>query len=50
MNVHATAEMAAEAYLDRLAERGVEHVFVNPGANFASIVEVLSRQPVSRCH
>jgi acetolactate synthase-1/2/3 large subunit len=44
MNVHAAAEITAEAYLRRLAERGVEHVFVNPGTDFASIVEALSRQ------
>jgi thiamine pyrophosphate-dependent acetolactate synthase large subunit-like protein len=50
MNVHATAEITAEAYPRRLAERDVEHVFVNPGTDFASIVEVLSRQPLSRCH
>jgi acetolactate synthase-1/2/3 large subunit len=37
-------EIAAEAYLRRLAERGVEHVFVNPGTDFAPIVEALSRQ------
>ncbi len=37
-------EIGAEAYLRRLAERGVEHVFVNPGTDFAPIVEALSRQ------
>lgn len=44
MNVHTTAEIAAEAYLRRLAERGIDHVFANPGTDFAPIVEALSRQ------
>jgi len=37
-------EITAEAYLRRLAERGVEHVFANPGTDFAPIVEALSRR------
>ena len=44
MNVNVTPEISAEAYLRRLYERGVEHVFVNPGTDFAPIVEALSRQ------
>lgn len=44
MDARATAEITAEAYLRRLAERGVEHVFVNPGTDYTSIVEALSRQ------
>jgi acetolactate synthase I/II/III large subunit len=44
MNVNVTPEISAEAYLRRLAERGVEHIFVNPGTDFAPIVEALSRQ------
>lgn len=43
MNVHTSAEISAEAYLRRLAERGVECVFANPGTDFAPIVEALSR-------
>jgi acetolactate synthase-1/2/3 large subunit len=39
-----TPEITAEAYLRRLAERGVEHVFVNPGTDFAPIVEALSKK------
>ena len=35
--------MAAEAYIARLGERGVEYVFANAGTDFAPIVEALSR-------
>src|SRR6202011_2141771 len=35
--------MAAEAYIARLAERGIEYVFANAGTDFAPIVEALSR-------
>jgi acetolactate synthase-1/2/3 large subunit len=35
--------LAAEAYLRRLGERGVEYVFANAGTDFAPIVEALSR-------
>jgi acetolactate synthase-1/2/3 large subunit len=38
-----TKNMAAEAYLSRLAERGIEYVFANAGTDFAPIVEALSR-------
>ena len=44
MNVNVMPEISAEAYLRRLYERGVEHIFVNPGTDFAPIVEALSRQ------
>ncbi|MCC6778580.1 MAG: thiamine pyrophosphate-requiring protein [Hyphomicrobiales bacterium] len=40
----APTESTAEAYLRRLAERGVEYVFANPGTDFAPIVEALSRR------
>lgn len=43
MNAHTSAEMSAEAYLRRLAERGIEFVFANPGTDFAPIIEALSR-------
>ncbi|MEA2937853.1 MAG: acetolactate synthase large subunit [Alphaproteobacteria bacterium] len=36
-------EMTAEAYLTRLAERGIDYVFANAGTDFAPIVEALSR-------
>ncbi|MGE0417042.1 MAG: thiamine pyrophosphate-requiring protein [Acetobacteraceae bacterium] len=35
--------IAAEDYLDALAAHGIEHLFVNPGTDFAPIVEALSR-------
>jgi acetolactate synthase-1/2/3 large subunit len=39
----ATKDMGAEAYLSRLADRGIEYVFANAGTDFAPIVEALSR-------
>ena len=47
MDAQTPVEISAEAYLRRLFERGVEHVFVNPGTDFAPIVEALSRQAQS---
>src|SRR5262245_9802319 len=38
-----TQEMTAEAYLGRLAERGIEFVFANAGTDFAPIIEALTR-------
>ncbi len=35
--------IAAEDYLEALAAHGVEHLFVNPGTDFAPIVEAFSR-------
>jgi acetolactate synthase-1/2/3 large subunit len=35
--------IAAEEYLDALAAHGIEHLFVNPGTDFAPIVEAYSR-------
>ena len=35
--------IAAEDYLDALTVHGIEHLFVNPGTDFAPIVEALSR-------
>jgi acetolactate synthase-1/2/3 large subunit len=43
MNAHVSAEISAEAYLRRLAERGIEYVFANAGTDFAPIIEALSR-------
>src|SRR3954463_14110566 len=37
--------MAADAYIARLGERGIEYVFANAGTDFAPIVESLSRNP-----
>ncbi len=43
MNIQQTTKKTtAEAYLERLAERGVEYVFANAGTDFAPIVEALS--------
>src|SRR5437764_10179534 len=36
-------EMAADAYIARLGERGIEYVFANAGTDFAPIVESLAR-------
>ena len=38
-----STEMAAEAYLSRLGERGIEYVFANAGTVFAPVVEALAR-------
>ena len=35
--------MAAEAYIRRLGERGIEYVFANAGTDFAPIVEAISQ-------
>lgn len=35
-------EISAQAYLARLAERGIEYVFANAGTDFASIIESLA--------
>jgi acetolactate synthase-1/2/3 large subunit len=37
------ARIAAEDYLEALAANGIEHLFVNPGTDFAPIVEAFSR-------
>lgn len=36
-------EIAAEAYLARLADRGIEYVFANAGTDFAPIIEAIAR-------
>jgi acetolactate synthase-1/2/3 large subunit len=36
-------DMAAEAYLSRLGERGIDYVFANAGTDFAPIVEALAK-------
>jgi len=35
--------IAAEEYLDALAANGIDHLFVNPGTDFAPIVEAFAR-------
>ena len=37
------SRIAAEEYLDALAAHGIEHLFVNPGTDFAPIVEAFAR-------
>ena len=41
-------QMSAEAYLGRLAARGIEYVFANAGTDFAPIIEALSPQVAPR--
>lgn len=36
-------EISAEAYLSRLADRGIEYVFANAGTDFAPIIEAITR-------
>ncbi len=43
MDADAQPEIAAEAYLGRLADRGIEYVFANAGTDFAPIIEALAR-------
>ena len=38
-----TGRIAAEDYLDALSAHGIEHLFCNPGTDFAPIVEAFSR-------
>ena len=47
MATDTTQQTAAEAYLTRLADRGIDYVFANAGTDFAPIVEALSRSPGS---
>src|SRR4051812_41517234 len=37
------ARIAAEDYLDALAAHGIDHLFCNPGSDFAPIVEAFAR-------
>src|SRR5262245_34517233 len=39
----ANTRMTAEAYLGRLADRGIEYVFANAGTDFAPIIEAMTR-------
>ena len=41
--VASTGRIAAEDYLDALAAQGIEHLFCNPGTDFAPIVEAYAR-------
>jgi acetolactate synthase I/II/III large subunit len=39
----ASQQMSAEAYLGRLADRGIDYVFANAGTDFAPIIEAMTR-------
>ena len=41
-------DITAEAFLSRLAERGIEYVFANAGTDFAPIIEALSRNAATQ--
>jgi acetolactate synthase I/II/III large subunit len=43
MDSEPQTRIAAEDYLDALAAHGIEHLFCNPGTDFAPIVEALAR-------
>jgi acetolactate synthase I/II/III large subunit len=47
-NASVTADFAAEAFLARLAERGIEYVFANAGTDFAPIIEAVARNSGGR--
>src|SRR6185503_19128517 len=46
----AGTDFAAEAFLSRLGERGVEYVFANAGTDFAPIIEAVSRNSGGRAY
>ncbi len=41
-------QITAEAYIRRLADRGIDYVFANAGTDFAPIIEALARTGGSR--
>lgn len=43
-----TKDIAAESFLGRLGERGIEYVFANAGTDFAPIIEGISRNAGKR--
>ena len=44
-----TDRIAAEDYLDALATQGIDHLFANPGTDFAPIIEAYARAARSNC-
>jgi len=42
------AEIAAEAYLARLAERGIDYIFANAGTDFPPIIEAVAKNHAGR--
>jgi acetolactate synthase-1/2/3 large subunit len=45
---HVSTDFAAEAFLARLGERGIDYVFANAGTDFAPIIEAVSRNSGGR--
>ena len=43
MDSEPRTRIAAEDYLDALAAHGIDHLFCNPGTDFAPIVEAFAR-------
>ena len=43
MDVSPAPRIAAEDYLDALAAHGIDHLFVNPGTDFAPLIEAFAR-------
>ena len=43
MDTHIPRRIAAEDFLDALAAHGIDHLFVNPGTDFAPIIEAFAR-------
>jgi len=43
MDAKPHTRIAAEDYLDALAAQGIDHLFVNPGTDFAPIIEAFAR-------
>ncbi|HEX5325406.1 MAG TPA: thiamine pyrophosphate-binding protein, partial [Acetobacteraceae bacterium] len=43
MDIEPHTRIAAEDYLDALAAQGIDHLFVNPGTDFAPIIEAFAR-------
>jgi acetolactate synthase-1/2/3 large subunit len=43
MDTQTPRRIAAEDYLDALAAHGIDHLFVNPGTDFAPIIEAFAR-------
>ena len=45
-----SVETAAQAYLELLAERGIDYFFANPGTDFAPLIDAFARRAASGCH
>jgi acetolactate synthase-1/2/3 large subunit len=49
MDSEPQTRIAAEDYLDALAANGIDHLFCNPGTDFAPIVEAFARAARTNC-